>query len=95
MIKHISAFFDPLRDELGTVPTELHTSKYVTASMLGICAGYAKQLDITSTNKIALITDAVFEEIFDALEDDQDLLEILFPITIILSNFDEITRRPR
>ena len=70
LIKHISACFDPLRDELGTVPTELHTSKYVTASMLGICAGYAKQLDITSTDKIALITDAVFEEIFrrDATE---------------------------
>lgn len=30
------------------------------------------------------------EEIFDALEDDQDLLEIIFPITIILNDFEEI-----
>ena len=64
LIKHISACFDPLRDELGTVPTDCHTSKYVTASMLGICAVHAQELDITSTNKLALITDAVFEEIF-------------------------------
>ena len=64
LIKHISPCFDPLRDELGTVPTDLQTSKFVTASMLGVCEGYAHHLDITGTGKIALITDAVFEEIF-------------------------------
>lgn len=64
LVRHISACFDPLRDELGTVPTELQSSKYVTASMLGICDCHAQHLNITKANKIALISDAVFEEIF-------------------------------
>lgn len=33
----------------------------------------------------------VIEEIYDQLEDDEDKLDIVFPITIILSNHDEIT----
>lgn len=32
----------------------------------------------------------VIEEIFDAIEDDIDLLEIIFPVTITLSDFSEI-----
>ncbi len=60
----MSACFDPLKDELGTVPTTFHNSKYITASMLGICEAYAQTSNITSKQKIALITDAVFEEVF-------------------------------
>ena len=60
----MSDCFDPLKDELGTVPTTLHDSKYITASMLGICEAYSHASDISNKQKIAVITDAVFEEIF-------------------------------
>jgi hypothetical protein len=60
----MSDCFDPLKDELGTVPTTLHDSKYITASMLGVCEAYALINNITSRHKTALITDAVFEEVF-------------------------------
>ena len=32
----------------------------------------------------------LIEEIFDALEDDEDLLEILFPITVTLGDYEEV-----
>lgn len=60
----MSNCFKPLKDELGTVPTTLHDSKYITASMLGVCEAYAQTSTITNQHKIALITDSVFEEIF-------------------------------
>ena len=60
----LSDCFEPLKDELGTVPTALHDSKFITASMLGICESYAHSNNISSKQQIALITDAVFEEIF-------------------------------
>ncbi len=60
----MSNCFEPLKDELGTVPTTLHDSKYITASMLGICEAYSHINNITNKQKIALITDAVFEEVF-------------------------------
>ena len=62
--RHMSDCFAPLKDELGNVPLTLHDSKYITASMLGICEAYAKLNNINNKQKIALITDAVFEEIF-------------------------------
>ncbi|MDW3094263.1 MAG: hypothetical protein R8G33_01175 [Gammaproteobacteria bacterium] len=62
--RSMSDCFDPLKDELGTVPTTLHDSKYITASMLGICEAYAQANKVTNKHKIALITDAVFEEVF-------------------------------
>ncbi len=62
--KAMSDCFEPLKDELGTVPTTLHTSKYITASMLGICEAYAQANNVTNRQKIALITDSVFEEVF-------------------------------
>ncbi|MEM8844859.1 MAG: hypothetical protein AAGB35_07430 [Pseudomonadota bacterium] len=62
--KGISKCFDPLKDELGTVPTELQSSKFVTGSMLGICTAYAIKNEIVEDKKIAWIADAVFEEIF-------------------------------
>ena len=60
----MSDCFEPLKDELGTVPTALHDSKFITGSMLGICESYAHSNSINSKQKIALITDAVFEEVF-------------------------------
>lgn len=60
----LSDCFDPLKDELGTVPVVLHSNKYVTASILGICEGYAQTNNIIRQQTIAIITDAVFEEIF-------------------------------
>lgn len=33
----------------------------------------------------------LIEDIFDESDDDEDLLEIIFPITVVLSNFSEIT----
>ena len=60
----MSDCFTPLKDELGTVPMTLHDNKYITASMLGVCEAYAHSNNITNKQKIALITDAVFEEVF-------------------------------
>ena len=60
----LSSCFDPLKDELGTVPTTLHNNKFVTASIFGICEGYARARNIGRQQTIAIITDAVFEEIF-------------------------------
>ncbi len=62
----MSDCFDPLKDELGTVPTALYNSKYVTACMLGICETYTQSCNISSRQKIAFIVDAVFEEVFRA-----------------------------
>ncbi|WP_394747190.1 hypothetical protein [Spongiimicrobium salis] len=44
------------------------------------------ELTITSREDLQLI-----EEIFDALDTDDDILEIIFPITITLADFTEIT----
>ena len=64
-LKHaLSNCFDPLKDELGTVPVTLHSNKFVTASILGICEGYAESCNIKREQTLAIITDAVFEEIF-------------------------------
>ena len=60
----LSSCFEPLKDELGTVPVRMQTSKHITASMLGICEGYAEAKKIYKKQQLALITDAVFEEIF-------------------------------
>lgn len=59
-----SSCFEPLKDELGTVPTELETSKYITASMLAVCEAYADSRKINKPQKVALITDAAFESVF-------------------------------
>lgn len=59
----LSNCFTPLKDELGTIPTTLQTSKFITASMLGICESYAHANNIHKQQTIALITDAVFEEV--------------------------------
>ncbi|MBT8206314.1 MAG: hypothetical protein KJO20_13155 [Eudoraea sp.] len=54
------------------------------------------QLPVTIiANGIEIVVDdpedfETIEDIFDELEDDQDILEIIFPITIILSDFEEV-----
>ncbi len=45
-------------------------------------------LEITIDSKDDL---RLIEEIFDAVEDDEDLLDIIFPITITMSDYSEIT----
>lgn len=60
----ISSCFDPLKGELGNVPSTLNDSQYITGSMLGICEAYANNLKISKPQSIALITDAVFEDVF-------------------------------
>ena len=60
----MSDCFDPLKGEIGNVPITLNTSKYITGSMLGICDAYANSLNITKQQSLAMIADAVFEEVF-------------------------------
>jgi hypothetical protein len=48
----------------------------------------ANGLEITITNEDGFDT---IEEIFEAIEDDEDILEILFPITVILNDYTEVT----
>ena len=48
----------------------------------------ANGLEITIINEDGFDT---IEDIFDALEDDEDIIEFLFPITIILSDHTEVT----
>ncbi len=62
----ISACFDPLKGEIGNVPPELNKSRFITASMLGICEGLADSYAIKKPQSVALIVDAVFEEVFRA-----------------------------
>ncbi len=62
----LSNCFDPLKGEIGNVPPTLNNSQYITGSMLGICEAYANNLNITKPHSVALIIDAVFEEVFRA-----------------------------
>jgi hypothetical protein len=55
--------FLPLKDELGNVPIAMHTSKLITASILGICRAYEEKQHIKESN-FDLLVDAVFEDIF-------------------------------
>jgi len=62
--KAFSDCFQPLKDELGTVPVSLHDSSYIIASMLAVCESYAGLKNITNQRQIAFICDDVFEEVF-------------------------------
>ena len=62
--KAFSDCFNPLKDELGTVPVSLHDSSYIIASMLAVCESYAGLKKITNQRQIAFICDDVFEEVF-------------------------------
>lgn len=60
----ISECLAPLKDELGNVPVEMQTNASFNAHMLGICEGYAQSNNISKPQSIAIIVDAVFEEIY-------------------------------
>jgi len=60
----LSSCFNPLKGELGNVPPTLNNSQYITGSMLGICEAYAHNFNITKPQTLALIIDAVFEDVF-------------------------------
>ena len=64
LLKTISNCLEPLKDELGNVPIAMQTDKAINAYILGICETYAIKNNITKTQSVALIVDAVFEEIF-------------------------------
>ncbi|MFT6908972.1 MAG: hypothetical protein ACJAS1_005679 [Oleiphilaceae bacterium] len=55
--------FLPVKNDLGNVPVTMQTSKMITASILGICRGYAEGR-INYEPDFELIVDAVFEDIF-------------------------------
>jgi hypothetical protein len=55
--------FLPVKNDLGNVPVSMQTSKMITASILGICRGYAEGR-IDYEPDFELIVDAVFEDIF-------------------------------
>jgi len=70
MLKHknilkqaFSDCFLPLKDELGNVPVAMQTSKFITASILGVCRSYGEEKYIDGRN-FDLLVDAIFEEIF-------------------------------
>lgn len=70
MLKHkrilmqaISDCLLPLKDDLGNVPIAMQTSKFVTASILGVCRAYGEEEHIDEPNFDVLV-DVVFEEIF-------------------------------
>jgi hypothetical protein len=62
--KAVARCLAPLQDELGNVPVEMQTHVLVNAYLLGICEGYAESNKITKPQSIAVIVDAVFEEIY-------------------------------
>jgi hypothetical protein len=61
--KAFSDCFLPVKNDLGNVPVTMQTSKMITASILGICRGYAEGR-IDYEPDFELIVDAVFEDIF-------------------------------
>jgi len=70
MLKHKRvlklAFSDclkPVKDGLGNVPLGMHTSKLITASILGICRAYEQTQQLSKAD-FDLLVDAVFEDIF-------------------------------
>jgi hypothetical protein len=63
LIQVFSDCFLPLKDDLGNVPIAMQTSKFITASILGICRAYEEQQHINERN-FDLLVDVIFEEIF-------------------------------
>lgn len=55
--------FLPVKDDLGNVPVSMQESKFVTASILGVCRGYGESR-VKHEADFDLIVDAVFEEVF-------------------------------
>jgi len=55
--------FEPLKSVLGNVPVPMQKDRYITASILGTCRGYAEAVK-TNEKTFASIVDAVFEEVY-------------------------------
>jgi hypothetical protein len=55
--------FDPLKSVLGNVPVPMQKDRFITASILGTCRGYAEAVK-TDEKTFASIVDAVFEEVY-------------------------------
>lgn len=64
LLRTISKSFDPLKGELGNVPSAMNNSQYITGSMFGICEAFANNFGINKPQTIAMIIDAVFEDVF-------------------------------
>lgn len=60
----LAACFWPLIDELGNVPIPMQTDPAINALILGVCETYAHSQSITKQGDLALIADAVFEELY-------------------------------
>ena len=60
----LAACFWPLIDELGNVPIPMQTDPAINASILGVCESYAHTQSVTKQGDLALIADAVFEELY-------------------------------
>lgn len=63
VINALSACFEPLRSDLGNVHPNMRTSRYITASILGICKAYALHTQINEKT-FNVVVDAAFEEVF-------------------------------
>jgi len=61
--QYFSDCFLPVKDDLGNVPVKMQSSKVITASIIGVCRGYADSR-ISQESDFEMIVDAVFEDIF-------------------------------
>lgn len=71
LIKHkrklthnFSDCFASLKDELGNVPVEIQNDAFINGAVVGICKSYLNDQHVQKASAIALVLDAVFEEIF-------------------------------
>lgn len=60
----MASCFWPLIDELGNVPIPMQTDPAINASILAVCETYAQSQNVTKQSDLALIVDAVFEELY-------------------------------
>ena len=59
-----AACLQPLKDELGNVPIPMQTDPAINGAILGACEAYAQHHNITKPSDIAVIADAVFEDLY-------------------------------
>lgn len=63
VINALSDCFDPMRSDLGNVHPNMRQSRFITASILGMCKAYAIHSRINE-NTFNVLVDAAFEEVF-------------------------------
>jgi hypothetical protein len=59
-----AASLRPLKDELGNVPIPMQTDPAINGAILGACEAYSQAHKITKPSDIAIIADAVFEDLY-------------------------------